>query len=626
MFLSILESFKQIYGYYPRPGVCELLKLINKKLKAEDPKFLVFFSAPTGYGKSSCTVVIANRLVEKPNRLGERLIHVLPMRSIVEDLYTKVKSKKEEGKLTKLTLGAQAMHLLDVEKSPYMLPGIVYTTIDSFIHNLFKRPVAEFYRDHSHFDIPRYAIYSSLVTFDEAHLFSSEVEVEEEKVREKHNRMLTSFYASIKALTEASVPVIIMTATMPDKYVQNIIEHTPNNTDKYLIEVGPSRDIFKKRALSSSTSYIKKIIVDDHKFYEDSYKNNPKIQGIINEKDVEKIILELKSFGNPKILVVKNTVSKALETYQRLTKNVRGLIRILHGRMNVEDRQNVLQLIKRIEEKEKEIILVATQVIEAGVDIDFDILISDATTFSSLVQRVGRIGRKIDRKRMTQLSIYIIDGDGDKVYSKRLVETTMNWLKDLFFQKKVDVGWRVAIKDETYGELVSYKWLLEKIYNKVEYLEDRSLLKALTDIDHYFVALKSKELQRKLCSFVREEGLMAISSWMNDDKKFKDGHEALENAYKTMLPLNVSFIISKWRDLLDVNEEAVKVLVCEGKWLRIEKSKELYKMLDRLNKPCIFLDAFDGVLNKFRKRNLIPLAAILKSGSYEREVGLKIEQ
>jgi CRISPR-associated helicase Cas3 len=627
MFPSTLESFKQIYGYYPRPGVCELLKLIDKKLKAEDPKFLVFFSAPTGYGKSSCTVAIANRLVENPNRLGERLIHVLPLRSIVEDLYTKVKSKKEEGKLsTKLMLGAQAMHLLDVEKSPYMLPRMVYTTIDSFIHNLFKRPVAEFHRDHSHFDIPRYAIYSSLVTFDEAHLFSSEVEVGEEEVREKHNRMLTSFYASIKALTEASVPVIIMTATMPDRYVQSIIGHTPNDTDKYLIEVGPGRNVFKKRVLPSFSSYIKRIVVDDHKFYENAYKNNPKIRGILNEKDVEKIILELKTFGNPKILVVKNTVSKALETYQRLTKNVRGLIKILHGRMNVEDRQNVLQLIKCMEEQEEEeMILVTTQVIEAGVDIDFDILISDATTFSSLVQRVGRIGRKMDRKRMTEPSIYIIDGDGDKVYSKRLVETAMNWLKDLFFQKKVDVGWRVAIKDETYGELVSYKWLLEKIYEKVEYFEDRSLLKALTDIDHYFVALKSKELQRKLCSFVREEGLMAISSWMNGDKKFKDSHEALENAYKTLLPLNVSFIISKWRDLLDIDEEAVKVLVCDGEWLRIEKSKELYIMLDRLNKPCIFLDAFDTVLNKFRKRSLIPLAAILKSGSYEREVGLKIE-
>jgi len=592
-------------------------------MKTENPRFLIFFSAPTGYGKSSCTVAIANTLVEKPNPLGERLIHVLPLRSIVEDLYRKSRAKQEAGKLsTKLTLGAQAMHILDVEKSPYMLPRLVYTTIDSFIHNLFKRPVAELYKDHSHFDVPRYAIYSSFVVFDEAHLFSSEIETSEDKIQEKHSRMLTSFYAAIRALTEASVPVLVMTATMPDKYIKSISEHSPGNIDLYSIEVRPSSSKILEEEISCFRR-IKRFIVKDQEFYRKAYENNPGFLGKLGEEDIDKVILEqISSHENPKILVVRNTVNKALTTYTKLTHKVKGLVKILHGRMNVEDRENILKLISEAESINKGIILVTTQVIEAGVDIDFDMLISDATTFSSLVQRIGRIGRRIE-KRKIQPSVYIVNGDGDGIYSKKLVETTLNNLEKIF-QRKLNVGWRIPVEDEFFNGLVSYKWLLETIYKELEYRKDKDLFNALMDIDHYFVGLKSKELQLRLCSFVREEGLMAVSSWTDGDKKFKDTSEALKSAYKTIIPLNISFLTSKWKELLEVSERTIKILVCDSEWLRIKNSDELYEMFDQHYRQCKLLNMFDKAMNRLRNEDLIPIAVLLRAGIYEKGVGLKI--
>ena len=623
MFSSTIESYKGIYDHEPRVGIYELLKLIDERMKTENPRFLIFFSAPTGYGKSSCTVAIANTLVEKPNPLGERLIHVLPLRSIVEDLYRKSRAKQEAGKLsTKLTLGAQAMHILDVEKSPYMLPRLIYTTIDSFIHNLFKRPVAELYKDHSHFDVPRYAIYSSFVVFDEAHLFSSEIETSEDRIWEKHNRMLTSFYAAIRALTEASVPVLVMTATMPDKYIKSISEHSPGNIDLYSIEVRPSSSkIFEEKLFCFRR--IKKFIVKDQEFYRKAYENNPRFRGKLREEDIDKVILEqISSHENPKILVVRNTVNKALTTYTKLTHKVKGLVKILHGRMNVEDRENILKLISEAESINKGIILVTTQVIEAGVDIDFDMLISDATTFSSLVQRIGRIGRRIE-KRKIQPSVYIVNGDGDGIYSKKLVETTLNNLEKIF-QRKLNVGWRIPVEDEFFNGLVSYKWLLETIYKELEYRKDKDLFNALMDIDHYFVGLKSKELQLRLCSFVREEGLMAVSSWTDGDKKFKDTSEALKSAYKTIIPLNISFLTSKWKELLEVSERTIKILVCDSEWLRIKNSDELYEMFDQHYGQCKLLNMFDKAMNRLRNEDLIPIAVLLRAGIYEKGVGLKI--
>lgn len=625
MFSSTLESFKQIYGCEPRIGVYELLKLIDEKIRDENPKFLIFFSAPTGYGKSSCTLAIANALVEKPNPLGERLIHVLPLRSIVEDLYANAVEKREKQKLNaKLTLGVQAMHLLDVQKSPYMLPSLVYTTMDSFIHNLFKRPVAEMQRDHSHFDVPRYAIYSSLIVFDEAHLFSSEVEVSEEEVKEKHNRMLTSFYASIQALTEASVPLIVMTATMPDNYIKSIIEHSLGDVDVYVIEVKSSSG---KKVLTSSRK-VKKVTIDDHEFHQKAYKNNPKIQGIIKEEDIKRIILEqTTSYKDLKILIVRNTVAKALATYEKLVKNCNAgyLIKLIHGRMNVEDRENTLKLIKNVKEG---IILVATQVIEAGVNIDFDILISDVTTFSSLVQRIGRVGREIEKRKIPP-KVYVLEGEGDGVYSKKLVKATLDKLK-MAIQKGLDILWRVSFEDGVCGNSISYRWLLEEVYREIEYREDKDLYDALTDIDHYFVSSRSlKKLQHKICSFVREEGLIPISSWIKGNQEFKDSHEAQRNAYKTILPLNTSFLLSKWMDILNVNtdKKTVKILVWSGKWVKVEDSEEMYEVLDKFNKPCKFLNEFDKAMGKFKLKhgNVIPLALVVHEGMYEQGAGLKIE-
>lgn len=623
MFSSTLESFKQIYDHEPRVGVYELLKLIDKKIREKNPKFLIFFSAPTGYGKSSCTLAIANALVEKPNPLGERLIHVLPLRSIVEDLYVNAVEKRQKLNI-KLTLGAQAMHLLDVQKSPYMLPSLVYTTMDSFIHNLFKRPVAEMQKDHSHFDVPRYAIYSSFIVFDEAHLFSSEVEVNEEEVREKHNRMLTSFYASIRALTEASVPLIIMTATMPNSYIRSVIEHSAGNVDIYIIEVKSS---VGEKALADHRK-VKRITVDDHKFHQKAYENNPKIQEIIKEEDVERVILkQTTSYKNLKILVVRNTVAKALATYEKLVKNHNTgyLIKLIHGRMNIEDRENTLKLIKNVEGG---IILVATQVIEAGVNIDFDILISDATTFSSLVQRIGRIRRGIEEGRISP-KVYVLDGDGDGIYSKKLVKATLDKLK-MATQRGLSILWRVSVENGIYGNFISYRQLLEEVYREIEYHKDRDLYDALIDIDHYFVSSKSlKKLQYKICSFVREEGLIPVSSWVKGNQEFKDSHEAQRSAYKTIFPLNTSFLLSKWMNILSVNtdKKTTKILVWSGKWIKVEDSEEMYEVLDKFNKPCKFLNEFDKAMSKFKLKhgNVIPLALVVHEGMYEQGVGLKIE-
>jgi CRISPR-associated endonuclease/helicase Cas3 len=85
-------------------------------------------------------------------------------------------------------------------------------------------------------------------------------------------------------------------------------------------------------------------------------------------------------------LVVTNTVLRAREIWAELS----GLNPILlHSRFRPSDRAGQMDRLLN----EGTGIVVSTQVIEAGIDIDADLLITDVAPWPSLVQRFGRVNR-----------------------------------------------------------------------------------------------------------------------------------------------------------------------------------------------------------------------------------------
>ena len=83
-------------------------------------------------------------------------------------------------------------------------------------------------------------------------------------------------------------------------------------------------------------------------------------------------------------LVVVNTVKRAQEVYSTIT----GDKMILTSRFRRGDRQKVEESLEGYRG-----VLVSTQVVEAGVDLDARVLVTDLCPWSSLVQRGGRAGR-----------------------------------------------------------------------------------------------------------------------------------------------------------------------------------------------------------------------------------------
>ena len=111
-------------------------------------------------------------------------------------------------------------------------------------------------------------------------------------------------------------------------------------------------------------------------------------------KDYAKAILERHIFGSLTLVVV-NTVDRAVTTYENLARSSSDVdIVLVHSQFRPYERaQQMRQVLDTADPAGQGGIVVATQAIEAGVDIDARTLITEAAPWSSIVQRAGRCNR-----------------------------------------------------------------------------------------------------------------------------------------------------------------------------------------------------------------------------------------
>jgi CRISPR-associated endonuclease/helicase Cas3 len=102
--------------------------------------------------------------------------------------------------------------------------------------------------------------------------------------------------------------------------------------------------------------------------------------------------------GAETTLLIVNTVKRAIAVYRALVGRRQAMagvdVHLVHSRFRPCDRKrwrNVL--LNKDKAVGKPRIIVATQVVEAGVDISADVLITDLAPWTSLVQRFGRAAR-----------------------------------------------------------------------------------------------------------------------------------------------------------------------------------------------------------------------------------------
>jgi CRISPR-associated endonuclease/helicase Cas3 len=325
--------------------------------------------APTGYGKTEFAFLWSG---------GKKLFYTLPLRAAVNQMYERAEKVWGENRVALLHSDADLFFLEreQGEKAEEKGQGRIYhlsrqlalpvcvSTGDQFFPYALRPPGYE-------------RIYA---TFSYARLVIDEVQAYEPRAA-----------AIIVKFTEDIVKMggkyLLMTATLPEFVKKEIEERTG-------LDEGRCINLYEKE---------KEKFQDLRKHFVECL---PEIKA---EQLITKIIEEAEHNGGQRVLVVLNTVQKAQEVYENLCEtlekkqkdNLRQKTWLLHSRFTLEDRRKKEELLIETEfhnpkkDNDGAKILVATQVVEASLDIDADVLFTELAPMDSLVQRMGRVLRRI---------------------------------------------------------------------------------------------------------------------------------------------------------------------------------------------------------------------------------------
>ena len=121
------------------------------------------------------------------------------------------------------------------------------------------------------------------------------------------------------------------------------------------------------------------------------------------------------------LLLVFNTVERAVEAYRKLREERLEAL-LLHSRIISGERRRREGLFER--ENGKVDVVIATQVVEAGIDFDFKTVVTEVSPIDSLIQRLGRGARRRDGEAV----IFTDLGQAKAVYPESVMKATLEAL------------------------------------------------------------------------------------------------------------------------------------------------------------------------------------------------------
>jgi CRISPR-associated endonuclease/helicase Cas3 len=174
---------------------------------------------------------------------------------------------------------------------------------------------------------------------------------------------------------------------------------------KYITESGGKFSILTATFPKVLEYFLKELGIEYR--YKEFILNRKRHKIRLLEKDILDEVDEIVEKGKrSKVLVIVNTVRKAQEIYESLG-NIENK-HLLHSRFIKRDRIKLETEIMEFSDSSDSGIWVTTQVVEASLDIDFDLLFTELSTADGLFQRMGRCYRKRElKKNQEQPNIYI---------------------------------------------------------------------------------------------------------------------------------------------------------------------------------------------------------------------------
>lgn len=373
----LLKLEERLEEFNHKPSLNENEKIINNIRQdiseeclyyADNNEGIYTLTVPTGGGKTLSSLRFALRHAELKNK--DRIIYILPYTTIIEQNAEEVRKALQ---CTDDLLEYHSNVLEDDKGENYKLlthrwsNKIIYTTMVQFLNTFYNKGTQDMRRIHN--------LLNSIIIFDEIQTIPI--------------KCIELFNSCINYLNKiGNSTVVLCSATQPELNKANV-----------QIQYSENREIIKD--VNNKFKILERVEVLDI----------TRKEGYTFE-EASSLIYDLKKNSNS-LLMVCNTVNSASKIYDILNQTIEKDVKVyfLSSNLCPAHRKDLITEIKTGLKNRKNIICISTQLIEAGVDISFEVTVRALAGLDSIAQTSGRGNRNGENAKGYSYIINLHDDD-----------------------------------------------------------------------------------------------------------------------------------------------------------------------------------------------------------------------
>lgn len=371
----------------------ESISKLEEELKKGSRVFSL--TAPTGSGKTIMLLSLAGKIVNNNIKNNLRIIYALPYLSITEqvenicnNIFNNIdntddyirridyNSDNENFKQMQSKLNSDDPNAIkDSDKS------ITEIIASQFAEDIFDYPfiITTFVRFFEALTSNKNETLLKLPNFANAIFLIDEIQSIPPRLYGFFVALLNAFCKKFNSYA------IISTATMPNFKL-------PENNKHKLYEIFNN---YIEPVELLSLEYFKKPVFN-------RYSINKLSEPVIINNIADIICKEQSS-----TLVILNTIQDTKDLFKNLKeKNINSEIILINTHFTLNDRKEKIERCKFLLDNKKQVILISTQLIEAGVDIDFPTVYRDFCPIPNIVQSAGRCNRNGTNNKIGKVVIF----------------------------------------------------------------------------------------------------------------------------------------------------------------------------------------------------------------------------
>jgi len=373
---------------------------------------IYLIKAPTGVGKTFIALELALQIA-KDKGDKQRIITAIPFTSIIDQTHQEYEAILGKGKVLKYHHLTKHKEKKEEDEKEQFSQKVFLADIwhEHFIVTTFNQLLYTLFSNHNRDNVRLETLRDSVIIIDEV---------------QNIPRVLISSVVKVFELfaKEYNIHFIIMSATMPS--FEGLLENAT--------------------------------VISEEWFYEKK-ENRYRLHFKADINSFESLAEEING-NNQSALCVVNTIDKAKTLFAEMEGKEREDKFLLTTHQIPLHRQEIIDEIKEALACGKKIKLISTQLIEAGVDLDFDVGYREFAPFGSIVQMAGRVNRE-GKKGISDIFVFdFLEIQSKNEEVRRLPyraidlqeNNTMEWLKtpleEIEILENLETYFK-KIKDET---------------------------------------------------------------------------------------------------------------------------------------------------------------------------------